>query len=281
MYVLDEHLEPVPVGVAGEIYIGGAGVARGYLNRPGLTAERFVPSPFAPGQRLYRTGDRARFLADGKLHFLGRLDQQVKIRGFRIEPGEIEAALLRHAKVSHAVVLAREVESDDTRLIAYVVAAEGALPSNEELRAHLKDSLPDYMIPAAFVEVTELPLTPNGKLDRNALPSPKSQALLEGGYVAPRTPTEELLAEIWAEALKLDRVGVHDNFFELGGHSLLTMRIVARIFERTRVSLPVWAVFQSPSIASLAERLEGNGDAGEYEGSAELELEGGFQDGVI
>jgi amino acid adenylation domain-containing protein len=281
MYVLDEHLEPVPIGVAGEIYIGGVGVARGYLNRPGLTAERFVASSFAPGQRLYRTGDRARYLADGKLHFLGRLDQQVKIRGFRIELEEIEAALLRHTKVSHAVVLAREVEPGDTRLIAYWVAAEGALPSNEELRAHLKNSLPDYMVPAAFLEVTELPLTPNGKLDRNALPSPKSQALLEGGYLAPRTPTEELLAEIWADVLKVDRIGVHDNFFELGGHSLLTMRIVARIFERTQVSLPVWALFQSPSIASLAERLEGNSDSGEYEGSAELELEGGFQDGVI
>ena len=257
IYVLDEYLQPVPVGFAGEICIAGDGLARGYLHHTGLTAERFVASPFAYGQRLYRTGDRACQRFDGTLEFLGRVDQQLKIRGFRIEAGEIETALLSHHEVGQAVVAVREREPGDARLIAYLVAtASATLPASEELRAHLRVSLPEYMIPAHFVELAALPLTPNGKLDRNALPMPEDQSQSRGEYVAPRTATEALLAEIWAEVLGLERVGIHDNFFELGGHSLLTMKIVAQIFERTQVSLPVWTIFQLPSIAALAQSME-------------------------
>jgi amino acid adenylation domain-containing protein len=282
VYVLDAHRQPVPVGVAGELYIGGIGVSRGYLRRPGLTAERFVSSPFDRGRRLYRTGDRARYLADGNLEFLGRIDQQVKIRGFRIEPGEIEMALVCCPGVDQAVVVAREVAPGDRQLVAYVVPSSGAtLPPIDELRAHLGVSLPDYMVPALFVELDTLPLTPSGKLDRNALPAPQGRLPISDAYVAPRTPTEELLVEIWEEVLQLPRVGVHDNFFELGGHSLLTMKIVAKIHARTRISLPVWTLFQSPSVASLAMRLGQHGGPGSDAAQPEFQLEEQFEGGVI
>ena len=220
VYVLDGWLEPAPVGVPGELYIGGAGVARGYLNRPDLTAERFVPDPFGPdpGARLYRTGDRVRWRADGQLEYLGRLDHQVKVRGFRIELGEVEEALLRHPGVRQAAVVARGDGQSTQRLVAYLTAHEQPGPSAAQLRGFLGQRLPEHMVPAAFVVLAELPLTPNGKVDRRALPVP-DYASTQMEYTPPATPAEDVLAGLWAEVLGLERVGVHDNFFELGGHS--------------------------------------------------------------
>jgi amino acid adenylation domain-containing protein len=251
-YVVDGHGGPVPVGVAGELWVGGAGVTRGYLGRPGLTAERFVPDPFSghAGARLYRTGDRVRWRADGAMDFLGRLDHQVKVRGFRIELGEVEAVLRRHECVADCAVVARG-EAGDPRLVAYIVGEAEA----EELRAHLRRSLPEYMVPSAFVFLEALPLTPNGKLDRKALPAPDFVSA-EERYVAPRTPVEEVLAGIWAEVLRLERVGVQGNFFDLGGHSLLATRVVSRIREVFRVDLPLRALFEGPTVAELAGRVE-------------------------
>jgi amino acid adenylation domain-containing protein len=256
VYVLDQGLEPTPIGVAGELYIAGDGLARGYLNRPGLTAERFMACPFGTaGSRMYRTGDLARWRADGELEFLGRIDHQVKIRGHRIELGEVEAALLGHPGVAQAVAIVREDEPGDKRLVAYVVAAGDEAPDVGGLRAHLKQSLPDYMIPQAIVGLEALPLTPNGKIDRKALPVPEGRP--EGlDYVAPRTPVEETLAGIWAEVLKIDRVGVHDNFFELGGHSLLATRVTALVRERLGVELPIRDLFRTPGLGELAGQVE-------------------------
>jgi amino acid adenylation domain-containing protein len=253
IYLLDSALNPVPVGVPGEAYVGGDGVVRGYLDRPGLTAERFVPDPFAtePGTRMYRSGDRLRWKADGRLEFIGRVDEQVKIRGFRIEPGEIEAVLSAHPDVREARVIVGDDASGEQRLVAYVVGAVEA----DALRAHLRQSLPEYMVPAAFVGLEALPLTPNGKLDVRALPAPEL-ASAEDRYVAPRTPAEEVLAEIWAEVLRLERVGVNDNFFELGGHSLLAIRVVSRVRAVFGVELPLRALFEGPTVAELAVRVE-------------------------
>ena len=223
-------MQPVPIGAAGELYIGGAGLARGYLGRADLTAERFLPDPFGgAGARLYRTGDLARHRADGDIEFLGRIDHQVKIRGFRIELGEIEAALSRIAGVREAAVLAREDQPGDKRLVAYVAGREGTTPAAGELRAALQAHLPDYMLPSAFVTLDALPLTANGKVDRKALPAPDLGALQAHRYVAPRTATEAALCRIWAQTLGLERVGVEDNFFELGGHSLLAVQVISRI----------------------------------------------------
>jgi amino acid adenylation domain-containing protein len=252
-YVLDEQLEPVPVGVAGELCIGGAGLARGYLLRPGLTAERFVPNPFATGERLYRTGDLVRWRADGELEFLGRLDTQVKLRGFRIELGEIEAALLSEPSVAQAVVVARE-EAAGKRLVAYVVPHQDAASDISELRRHLQQKLPDYMVPAALVWLDRLPLTPNGKLDRNALPAPDRHR--ETDYQPPRNPVETVLAGLFAEVLGLDRVGVNDNFFELGGHSLLAMQLVSHVRAAVGVTLPVRVIFMGPTVAEVAVHVE-------------------------
>jgi amino acid adenylation domain-containing protein len=252
-YVLDQRLEPVPIGVAGELFIGGAGLARGYLARPALTAERFVPNPFAPGARLYRTGDRVRWRADGELEFLGRLDTQVKIRGFRIEPGEIEAALLAQPGIEHAIVIARD-DAVGKRLVAYLVGRPDAVADTGELRRKLQQGLPDYMVPAAFVTLDRLPLTPNGKLDRAALPAPEWNAGAD--YLAPRNPLETILAGLFAELLGINRVGVNDNFFEAGGHSLLAMRLVSHVRAALGVSLPVRVIFMSPTIAELATHTE-------------------------
>jgi amino acid adenylation domain-containing protein len=255
VYVLDGQLRPVPIGVAGELYIGGVGLARGYLGRPGLTAERFIPDPFGRGGRLYRTGDLGRWREDGDLEFLGRIDTQVKVRGYRIELGEIEAVLGAHPGVRQAVVVAREDEPGERRLVAYVVGEDGAAPAAGELRAHLKSRLPEYMVPSAFVPVAALPLTPSGKIDRKALLAPEVRPDV-GAYVAPRTPTEEVLCGIWCELLKLDRVGVNDNFFELGGHSLLAMRVIAYVRRAFGVELPLRMLFDVQTVSQLSERIE-------------------------
>ncbi|HEX8244011.1 MAG TPA: AMP-binding protein, partial [Longimicrobium sp.] len=250
VFVVDASLSPVPVGVAGELLIGGAGVARGYLGRPGLTAERFVASPFGD-DRLYRTGDLCRWLADGTVEFLGRMDQQVKIRGFRVELGEIEAALRHDAGVAECAVVAREDVPGDRRLVAYLVGSADA----DALRAGLRRTLPDYMVPSAFVILDQIPLTPNGKVDRRALPAPETAAD-EASYVAARTPVEEVLAGIWAEVLRLERVGVKESFFELGGHSLLVTRVVSRVRELFGVEVPLRALFEGPTVAEMAVRVE-------------------------
>ncbi len=254
-YVLDARLEPAPVGVPGELCVGGSGVARGYGGRPDLTAERFVPDGLSgdAGARLYRTGDRVRWLATGQLEYLGRTDFQVKVRGYRIEPGEIETVLGRHPAVREAVVLAREDAPGERRLVAYVGAAE-AVPA-AELRAHLRESLPEYMVPSALVVLEALPISPNGKVDRRALPAPEPGGG-EAEYEAPRSVTEELLAEIWAEVLRAERVGIRDSFFELGGHSLLATRVVSRVREAFGVELPLRALFEAPTVAGLAERVD-------------------------
>jgi amino acid adenylation domain-containing protein len=230
-YVLDRQLKPVPIGATGELYIGGDGLGRGYLNRPDQTAERFVPDPFSGGgNRLYRTGDLVRYLPDGNIEFRGRVDDQVKIRGFRIEPGEIEAALREHSAVRDAVVIAREDAQGDRRLVAYVVCREGHDFDIESLRMYAKKTLPDYMVPSAYVRLEAIPRTPHGKIDRNALPAPdRSRPGLEGSYAAPRTSVEEILSGIWSQVLGVERVGIHDNFFELGGHSLLATQVVSRV----------------------------------------------------
>jgi amino acid adenylation domain-containing protein len=256
-YVLDGGLEPAPIGVGGDLYIGGLGLARGYLKRPDLTAERFVPSPFGNGDRLYRTGDLARWRTDGQLEYLGRVDHQVKLRGFRIELGEIEARLLERPDVHQAVVVAREDVAGDKRLVAYVVAAGTTAINAAELRSHLKQVLPDHMVPSAFVLLDALPLTPNGKVDRRALPAPEGNAVVRGEYVAPQAPVEQVLAEVWRDVLKLDRVGVHDNFFELGGHSLLLTQVHARLVRKLGKEFPIALLFQYPTIRSLSECFSG------------------------
>ncbi|MET0646295.1 MAG: amino acid adenylation domain-containing protein [Pyrinomonadaceae bacterium] len=263
VYVLDPRLRPQPAGVPGEIYIGGAGLARGYHDRPALTAERFIPDPYSeePGARMYRTGDAARRLAGGEVEYLGRLDSQVKVRGFRIELGDIESALREHEAVSEAVAVVREDEPGDKRLVAYVVAGEGegaALAPG--LRAYLRERLPEYMVPSAFVTLDALPLTRNRKIDRKALPAPERAASV-AEYVAPRTEVEEALTRIWAEVLKVERVGVGENFFELGGHSLLAMQLISRVRERFDCDFPVRAVFESPTVAEMAAALSALGGA--------------------
>ena len=253
-YVLDRELELAPLGAAGEIHIAGASLARGYLNRPGLTAERFIPDPFArsPGGRMYKTGDLGRVRADGVIEFLGRVDHQVKVRGFRIELGEIEAMLARHPSLRDALADVREDTRGDKRLIAYVVG-NNVVPSVDELRAYLGDQLPEYMVPSAFVVLDALPLTPNGKVDRKALPAP-ALPTSERPYVAPQTAVEKTLAMLWAELLGVERVGRDDNFFELGGHSLLAMQLVGRL-HRLGVSSDVRNVFATQTLAALAVTL--------------------------
>jgi len=254
IYIVDRRMQPVPIGVAGELCIGGVGLAQGYLNQPQQTAERFVRNPFSgnPEGRLYRTGDLARFLPDGNIEFLGRIDAQVKIRGFRVEPAEIESVLKRHPAVEQAAVVSYDSEAGDKRLAAYVVARSQVRP--EDFRAFLLQELPEYMVPSAFVLIDSLPLTANGKLDVRALPSPEQQALVSQG-VAPRTPEEKKLALIWQEVLRLERVGVTDNFFELGGHSLLATQIISRIRNSFRVQMPLQIFLQNPTIAAMAAQI--------------------------
>ena len=257
-YILDPWLNPVPIGVTGELYIGGSGVARGYFNRSELTAERFLPDPFSDrsGARLYKTGDVVRYLPDGNMAHLGRFDHQVKIRGLRIELGEIESALLQHPHISEAVVVAQEEGmTGNQRLVAYVVANEAGLEL-DAVRLYLKDYLVDYMIPTTMLLLEHMPLSANGKIDRQALPQADDREYNPDRYVAPRTPTEELIAAIWADVLKLDKVGIHDNFFQLGGHSLLAVQIVSRIHQQLEVKLPLREVFESTTVAALATVID-------------------------
>jgi amino acid adenylation domain-containing protein len=263
VYLLDETLRPVPVGVPGDLYIAGSGLARGYLNRPGLTAERFIPDPFSaePGARLYRTGDRARFHPDGQIEYLGRADQQVKLRGYRIELGEIEVVLRDRCGMQEAVVQVCTEEDGDKRLVAYVVPGDGAAPSDGELRQALKAVLPEYMVPSRFITLEKLPLLPNGKLDRSSLPRPDGQLNRRtGAHVAPRNPIEQQIADLFGEVLKLKGVGVHDNFFDLGGHSLLATRILSRLQQKYDAPVTLRAFFENPTVEGLALAAGGNGD---------------------
>jgi amino acid adenylation domain-containing protein len=258
IYLLDRNFKPTPIGVPGELHIGGAGLARGYLTLPDVTADKFIPDPFSPepGARLYRTGDLARYLPDGSIEFLGRMDHQLKIRGFRIEPGEIEVVLGQHPAIQEALVMAYEHAPGDKRLVAYVVIFPEAKPTGSELRAHLKEKLPDYMVPSTLILLDALPLTPNGKVDRGALPVPEQlRPDLEQAFVAPNTRLEEVLAKMWVEVLGLERVGVNDNFFELGGHSLLATQLMSRVSEAFQTDLPLRIIFESPTVSSLAERM--------------------------
>jgi acyl-coenzyme A synthetase/AMP-(fatty) acid ligase/aryl carrier-like protein len=256
IYVLDEYLEPVPEGVAGEIYIGGRGVTRGYLNRAALTAERFIADPYATkaGMRMYRTGDLGRYLSDGNLEYLGRDDQQVKIRGYRIELAEIEARLSEHAGVIDAVVIARD-EQGDKRLVAYYRESGEVPVSVESLRAHLEQRLPEHMVPAAYVQIAQWPLSPAGKLDRKALPTPGNEARVTREYEAPKGATEEALARLWSQLLNVERVGRQDNFFELGGHSLLAVSLIEQM-RRTGLHADVRTLFATPTFMTFASAVK-------------------------
>jgi amino acid adenylation domain-containing protein len=257
IYILDRHLQPVPTGVPGELHIGGVGLARGYLNRPELTNEKFIANPLSnePHSRLYKTGDLARYLPDGNIEYLGRIDNQVKIRGFRIELGEIENLLVKHPAVWESVVVVREETPGDKRLVAYVVPKGEASVQTDELRQFLANQLPAYMVPNTFVVLESLPLTSNGKVDRRALPTPNVNSEPSDKYEAPRTPVEETLAQIWIELLKVERVGIHDNFFELGGHSLLATQLVLSIRDRFKVELPLRDLFNAATLAELAQSI--------------------------
>jgi len=260
VYILDEQQQLQPIGVGGEIYVGGIGLARGYLQRPGLTAERFLPHPYSErvGARLYRTGDRGRYLSNGEIEYLGRLDQQVKVRGYRIELGEIEAALQQHPLVQQATVSCREDEAGEKRLVAYLVGTGEAGLSAGEARAFLKERVPDYMIPSSFVSLEALPLTVHGKVDRKALPAPESLQLAAETQVGPRTELEEILVTIWQEVLHNEQVGVHDNFFDLGGHSLLIAKVHSLVQDALQINFPMVRLFEYPTISSLAEFLNGS-----------------------
>jgi amino acid adenylation domain-containing protein len=258
LYILDRNLNPVPIGIPGELYIGGEGVARGYLNRPDLTAEKFIPHPFSniPGARLYKTGDLAKYLPNGEIEYLGRIDNQVKIRGYRVELGEIEAIIGQEPTIKKAVVILREDEPDNKRLVAYLVPHSKQQIDISDLRNFLQDRLPDYMIPSAFVFLKTLPLTTNGKIDRQALPKPENlRSHLAVTFVAPRNAIENAIADIWTEVLKLEKVGIHDNFFDLGGHSLLLTQVTSRLYNAFGVELSLRQLFTTPTIAQLSELI--------------------------
>ncbi|RRN46000.1 amino acid adenylation domain-containing protein [Lautropia dentalis] len=284
IYVLDDQGQPVPIGVQGEICIGGEGVARGYLNQPELTEERFVKDPFSdvPEARMYRTGDLGYWRVDGVLQFVGRNDDQVKIRGFRVELGEIEARLAALEQIREAVVLAREDHPGNRRLVAYWTTheklTEEALPDAERLRDHLKAELPAYMVPSAFVRLEAMPLTPNGKVDRKALPAPDTEALITHEYEAPQGSVEELLAGIWQELLGVERVGRHDSFFDLGGHSLLIMQLLARVQGRLGHEIGLQAFYRAPTVAGMAQLIQGEAASGHPDESVWARMQ---QDAVL
>ncbi|NJO27407.1 MAG: amino acid adenylation domain-containing protein [Richelia sp. SL_2_1] len=256
IYILDKYLKPVPMGVTGEVYIGGVGVARGYLNRPDLSAEKFIPNPFSTeATRLYKTGDLARYLPSGDIEYIGRIDNQVKVRGFRIELGEIEAVISQYPAVRETVVVVREDSANSQRIVAYVVPQEQTLVTHE-LRNFLESKLPNYIVPAAFVILEALPLTPNGKVDRKALPIPELTQVSSSNIVPASTPIENLLAGIWAEVLSIEKVGIDNNFFELGGHSLIATRVISQIRQVFQLELPLRCLFEKPTIAGLAKEIE-------------------------
>ncbi|PMB04691.1 non-ribosomal peptide synthetase, partial [Fischerella thermalis CCMEE 5196] len=276
LYILDNYLQPVPIGVIGELYIGGIGLARGYLNRPDLTTQRFISdwelgtgdwglgkemSSVNGDSRLYKTGDLACYLPDGRIKLLGRVDNQVKIRGFRIEPQEVETVLCQHPGVRAGVVIVREDKPGEKRLVAYIVPNEEAaqqrsknLPNPQSLRTFMREKLPEYLVPSAFVLLTDLPLTPNGKVDTHALPAPE-QVLSKAEFIAPRTDIEAQLADIYAQILKLEKVSVDDDFFELGGHSLIATQLIAQALQLFQVELTVIDLFDAPTVAGMAERI--------------------------
>jgi acyl-coenzyme A synthetase/AMP-(fatty) acid ligase/acyl carrier protein len=252
-YVLDAAMNPVPIGVPGQLFLGGDGLARGYLNRPDLTAERFMRDPFVDGARVYRTGDLVRWRPSGEIEYLGRLDHQIKLRGYRIELGEIESAIAKHAGVRDVAVVVREDAPGDRRLVAYVAA--DADPG-DALREALRKRLPEYMIPSAIVRLDALPLTPNGKLDRKALPAPEQKAAASRETVAPRSANEALVVDVFQDVLRRADIGVFDNFFDLGGHSLMAARVMARLREKARVDLPLRNLFERPTPAELAAAID-------------------------
>jgi amino acid adenylation domain-containing protein len=255
-YILDQYCQLVPIGVVGELHIGGAGLARGYLNKPELTQQRFISSPFESGKYLYKTGDLARYRSDGSIEYLGRIDHQVKIRGFRIELGEIEAVLKQHPKIRETVVIVREDIPKNQRLVAYVIPHSEMTFSMQELRDYLKDKLPDYMVPSTFVELDTLPLTPNGKIDRRALPVPDEQRPdLKEVYEAPKSEVERAIAKIWLEILRVEKVGVNDNFFDLGGNSLLMVQVNHKLREIMHCDISIVEMFQNPTIKYLAKYI--------------------------
>jgi amino acid adenylation domain-containing protein len=259
VYILDESGNQVPMGTAGELHIGGIGVARGYRNRPQLTAQRFIPNRFNDkvSERLFRTGDRGSFLPDGRIAFLGRIDEQVKVRGFRVEPNEVTATLNVHPCIQQSVVVAREVGPSDARLIGYLVLAPESHLTLSALRAFLRARLPDYLVPAIFVRLKKLPLTPNGKVDRMSLPAPdESNTLREDAYAAPRTEMEKTVAGILERLLKLEHVDVEENFFSLGGHSLLGAQLIARLRDTFGIEMPLRVVFEAPTVAELSAEIE-------------------------
>ena len=264
VYLLDRFFRPVPIGVSGELYIGGDGLARGYWGAPDLTGQKFIPDPFASDRagRIYRTGDRARYLADGNIEYLGRLDSQVKIRGHRIEPGEIEAVLRRHPAVRNVAVIARDDDPQDRRLVAYVVTDEDRPPDTADLRAFLAARLPAYMVPSAFIPMDSLPLTPSGKLDRRALPAAGRDRTASGRATPPRDAREAGLVKIWEEVLGVQSIGIDDNFFDLGGHSLLAIRFSSRVRDAFQVDLPLRTIFEAPTIAGLSKIIESEAQRG-------------------
>ena len=297
-YILDSHLQPVPIGVPGELYIGGVGLGRGYLNRPELTQEKFIANPFYKSrgareqesrgeeclniERLYKTGDLARYLSNGDIEFLGRLDNQVKVRGFRIELGEIEAAIAQHPSVQQNIVIAREDNPGDKRLVAYIIPHPEQTPNTDELRAFLQEKLADYMVPSAFVFLETLPLTPNGKIDSRTLPAPSfSRPDLQQAFIAPRTPIEQQIADIWVSVLKLEKVGIDDNFFVLGGHSLLATQIMSRLHQTFGVDLPLRTLFEVPTVAKLGHRIETVQWANQLLQASEDETTDDYEEGTL
>lgn len=253
IYILDQYLQPLPIGIIGEIYIGGDGVARGYLNRLELTAEKFISNPFGEG-KLYKTGDLARYLPDGNIEFLERIDNQVKIRGFRIELGEIETTLNQFPQIKETLVIAKENEKGNQYLVAYLIIEKTILV--REIRQFLETKLPDFMIPSAFVFLEKFPLTPNGKIDRKALPEPDFTVNQDNEFIAPRNEIESKIAQIWQEILGFQKIGINDNFFELGGHSLLATQVVSRLRTIFQIELPLRYLFQSPTIAQLSQFID-------------------------
>jgi len=261
IYILDSHLQPAPVGVVGELYISGEGVAAGYLNQPELTKERFIDNPFVSNSKMYRTGDLCRYMPNGNVEFLGRADHQIKVRGFRVELGEIEATLAKHPSVRQAVVVAKPDAQGDKQLIAYVV---GPSPT-DDLRAYLRENLPDYMVPTAMIALTRLPLNANGKVDRQSLLEPEKFQFKSNAYVAPRTAAETKIAEIWSEVLGNQRIGLGEDFFEIGGHSLAGIQVMSRILNHFHVKLDVGTLFDFPTIEELAQAVERAGESGASE----------------